>query len=108
MGDREIDEVSLTLGELRGEVKGIAKQVAEGNVSRRELHEKVNACLNGMAEMSQKVQALCGTVETLAATVKVHEDARNQGVGIKTLITAAFSGGGIAGLIEFGKHYFKG
>lgn len=101
-----IDGVSLALGELRGEVKGISKQVEAGNTSRRELHEKVNTCLNAVAEMSAKVQTLCGTMEALAATVKTHEEVRQQGTGIKSLVTGAFSACGTLGLFEAAKHFF--
>lgn len=102
----EIDEVSLTLGELRGEVKSIGKQVAEGNHSRRELHEKVNTVVNAMAEMSAKVQTLCATVEQLTQTVNTHENIRQQGTGAKTLATGVFSACGTLGLLEAAKHMF--
>jgi len=105
----DIDEVSLTLGELRGELKMIGGQVTEGNRSRRELHEKVNTVVNSMAEMSAKVQSLCSTVETLAETVRTHEELKQQGAGMKTLVVGAFSACGTLGIFEAAKHlFFKG
>lgn len=84
----EVNEVSRSIGRLEGRLGAIEEKVAEGNKSRRDLHEKVNTISNQMTELGAKLQGVAGAVEHLAGTVNTHETERNQSIGSRKTVVA--------------------
>lgn len=99
-----IDQVSLTLGELRGELKQISAQVRAGNEGRKELHVKISDMAENLIGVRAEVTALGDTTKAMSELVQSHEVLRQQGSGMRTLLAGAVSACGTMGVFELARH----
>jgi methyl-accepting chemotaxis protein len=106
MGDGDINAVSRLLGALEGKLESIDDRLEESSKARHEMRGTIQTlmvnvtALGGrMDEMTAKLQSQAASFEALAQTVKVLENTRQQGLGMKALALGLAGFAGSAGTV---------
>ena len=99
----ELDQSSAAIGELRGLIAGVQRDLADGAEGRRVMHARMNEVVaqsgelaKSQALMAQSLETLAKDVKPLKAEVEGYRGLRNRAVGALTVIGCAAGAVGAA------------
>lgn len=102
----QINGVSAAIGALQAQVVTLTKATESAEQSRSAMHEKINSIGQTNTEISAILNNIAQSVETLSATVKSHENLRQQASGARLVITSVLSALGVIGAWKGIEHFF--